>query len=270
MKIASFAPLLTILALLVVLPSTAGPALAQEAKLSVGTDCDYAPYSSKDADGRLVGFEIDLAEEIGRRLNRQVEFVCTPFDSAITSLATHKFDVLFDTLSITDERKRQVDFTIPYRANTGRFGAAKDFEAEVFDASGAPNPAGLAGKVIGLQSATVYQDYVAQKFPGVEVRLYDKLPNLYEDLKTGRVDLVVASTSNVWSGLVSKEPDAFKFVGPDIEDPAFGEGVGGAVRKGDALLAEIDGALKSILDDGTFKTLNQKYFPFTLLPSVWK
>ncbi|MDR1656754.1 MAG: transporter substrate-binding domain-containing protein [Deltaproteobacteria bacterium] len=245
-------------------------AQAQGETLKVGTDCDYTPYSSRDSDGKLVGFEIDLVNEIGSRLGRAVEFHCTPFDSAIPSLTTHMYDALFDTLSITEERKKQVDFTIAYRANTGRFGTTKDFEAEIFTPDGQPNPKALAGKVIGLQGATVYQDYIASRFPGVEVRLYDKLPNLYEDLNTGRVDLVIASTSNVWSGLINKDPEKFKFIGPDIEDQAFGEGVGAAVRLGDPLLADLNKALQSIIDDGTFKTLNQKYFPFTLLPSVWK
>jgi ABC-type amino acid transport substrate-binding protein len=249
------------------------PATAMADKLVVGTDCDYAPYSSKDAKGNLVGFEIDLVNEIGRRLNREIEFVCTPFDSAIPSLNTHKYDALFDTLSITPERKEQVDFTIPYRANTGRFGASQDFATPVFDAAGNPNLEGLKGMVIGLQGATVYQDYIAAKFPGIEVRAYDKLPNLYEDLKTGRVNLVIASTSNIWSGLLNMSKDGgnkYKFVGPDIEDAAFGEGVGAAVRKDDPLLKDLNMALQQILEDGTFKTLNQKYFPFTLLPSVWK
>jgi lysine-arginine-ornithine-binding protein len=259
-----------VLALVLTLFLISNPAQAAGEKLLVGTDCDYAPYSSKDANGQLIGFEIDLANEIGKRLDREIEFVCTPFDSAIPSLNTHKFDTLFDTLSITDERKKQVDFSIPYRANTGRFGAAKSFDAEIFDANGNPNPKALEGKVIGLQGATVYEDYIAAKFPGVEVRVYDKLPNLYEDLKTGRVDLAIASTSNIWSGLISKDSENFKFVGPDIDDPTFGEGVGAAVRKGDPLLVDIDKALQAILDDGTFKTLNQRYFPFTLLPSVWK
>jgi ABC-type amino acid transport substrate-binding protein len=247
-----------------------GLALAAGEPLVVGTDCDYAPYSSKDADGNLVGLEIDLANEIGQRLSREVRFECTPFDSAIASLNTHKFDVLFDTLSITEERKKQVDFTIPYRSNAARFGAKADFDVEPFDASGRPNLDGLADKVIGLQGATVYEAYVAKAFPGVKVLVHEKLPNLYEDLKTGRVDLVIASTSNIWGGLISKDVEAFKFIGPDIEDPAFGEGVGGAVRKGDPLLADIDKALKSIIDDGTFETINKKWFPFSLLPSVWQ
>ena len=248
----------------------ASPTVAADGPLVVGTDCNYSPYSFKDQGGALVGFEIDLANELGKRLGREVTFECTPFDSAIASLNTHKFDVLLDTLSITEERKKQVDFTTPYRSNAARFGTTAAFNIEPFDSSGAPNLSGLAGKVIGLQGATVYEAYVAKAFPGVKVLVHEKLPNLYEDLKTGRVDLVIASTSNIWGGLVSKDEASFKFIGPDIDDPAFGEGVGGAVRKGDALLADLDKALGEIIADGTFETLNKKWFPFSLLPSVWK
>jgi ABC-type amino acid transport substrate-binding protein len=259
--------ILTVLAVFLLYPALAG---AQEgAKLLVGTDCDYAPYSSKDAEGNLTGFEIDLSTEIANRLGREVEFVCTPFASAIPSLTTHQFDVLFDTLSITPERLEQVDFSIPYRADTARFGALAAFEGNPFDEAGNPNPKALEGKVVGLQGATVYQDYMTSKFPGVEVRYYDKLDNLYEDLKTGRVDLVIASTSNVWSKLISQDTNAYKFVGPDIEDSTFVSGVGAAVRKGDPLVKQINTALQSIFVDGTFETLNKKYFPFSLLPSVW-
>jgi polar amino acid transport system substrate-binding protein len=247
----------------------AAPALAAGEPLVVGTDCNYSPYSSKDAEGNLVGFEIDLANEIGKRLGREVKFECTPFDSAIASLNTHKFDLLLDTLSITEERKKQVDFSIPYRSNAARFGTTAAFNVEPFDQAGAPNVKGLDGKVIGLQGATVYEDYVKKAFPGVKVLVHEKLPNLYEDLKTGRVDLVIASTSNIWGGLVSKDEAAFKFIGPDIEDAAFGEGVGGAVRKGDPLLSDVNTALGQIIADGTFETINKKWFPFSLLPSVW-
>ncbi|MDR2441923.1 MAG: transporter substrate-binding domain-containing protein, partial [Deltaproteobacteria bacterium] len=61
----------------------------------------------------------------------------------------------------------------------------------------------------------------------------------------------------------------YKFIGPDIEDDLFSQGVGAAVRKGDPILADLNKALEGIYADGTFKTLNQKYFPFSLLPSVW-
>ena len=248
----------------------ASPPLAAGEPLVVGTDCNYAPYSSKDADGNLVGLEIDLANEIGKRLGREVRFECTPFDSAIASLNTHKFDVLLDTLSITEERKKQVDFTIAYRSNAARFGTTAAFGVEPFGPDGQPNLEGLKDKVIGLQGATVYEDYVAKAFPGVKALVHEKLPNLYEDLKAGRCDLVIASTSNIWGGLISKDGEAFKFIGPDIEDPAFGEGVGGAVRKGDPLLADLDKALGAIIADGTFEAINKKWFPFSLLPSVWQ
>jgi ABC-type amino acid transport substrate-binding protein len=248
----------------------ASPAAAAGAPLVVGTDCKYFPYSSRDAQGNLVGFEIDLVNEIGKRLDRPVQFECVAFDSAIASLNTHKFDALFDTLSITEERRKQVDFTIPYRSNAARFAALAGFAASPFDESGRPNPAGLEGKTIGLQGATVYEDYVRQAFPGVKVVIHEQLPNLYEDLKTGRVDLVIASTSNVWGGLISKDGEAFKFVGPDIEDPAFGEGVGAATRQGDPILADLNAALQAIIDDGTFEAINKAHFPFSLLPSVWR
>ncbi|MDR2444226.1 MAG: ABC transporter substrate-binding protein, partial [Deltaproteobacteria bacterium] len=181
-------------ACLMALPSVA---LAQDNTLKVGTDCDYAPYSSKDAQGNLVGFEIDLATEVAKRLGKVPQFVCIAFESAIPALNTHQFDVLFDTLSINEERLKQVDFTIPYRADTARFGTKALFDIEPFDSQGKPNLEGLKGKVIGLQAATVYENYIAKYFPGIEVKLYDKLPNMYEDLKTGRVDLVIASTSNI-------------------------------------------------------------------------
>jgi ABC-type amino acid transport substrate-binding protein len=260
--LAMFAVILTV--------CTSGQASAQETKLVVGTDCDYVPYSFKDPSGQLKGFEIDLANEIGQRLGRTVEFICTPFDASIPSLTAQKFDVLFNTLSITEERKKQVDFTIPYRANTGRFGGARAKAPKIYGVDGKMDFEFLKGRVVGVQAATVYQDYLVVKFPAVTVRLYDKLPSLYEDLMTGRIDLALASTSSIWAGLVAKDPATFIFVGPDVEDPIFGEGVGGAVRKGDPLLVDLNEALEAIFDDGTFQRFNEKYFPFTLMPSVWK
>ena len=241
--------------------------------LRIGTECTYPPFTFKDADGVIQGFDVDIAREIALRIDREPEFICNPFDSSIPSLQAHKFDVLFTALSVTEERLKTVDFSLPYRSSTARFAAPKTFSAELFKADGTPNPEALKGKVIGLQRSSTYDKYVEDNFPGVEVRRYDTVNNMILDLKAERVDLVIAGPVNLWSTLLQKEGgENYQFFGPEVEDTGyFGIGIAAAMRKDNPeLLEAINKALQSMYEDGTFKSINQKYWEFTVLPTVWK
>lgn len=247
-------------------------ALAAET-LKVGTECTYAPFTYRDASGVIQGFDVDIAREVAKRIGREPEFVCNPFESSIPSLQARKFDILFTALSVTEERQKTVDFSLPYRSSTARFAGAKTLDIALFNADGKPNPAALKGKVIGLQRSSTYDKYVADHFPGVEVRRYDTVNNMILDLKAGRVDVVIAGPVNLWSTLLNKDGgDKYQFIGPEIEDTAyFGIGVAAAMRKGeDTLLRDVNKALQAMYEDGTFKNINLKYWTFTVLPAVWK
>ena len=238
--------------------------------LRVGSECTYPPFNYKDANGELLGFDIDVAREVVKRIGADVSFVCQPFDSLIPGLLAGKFDLLAASMSITDERKKSIDFSIPYRSSTARFIGADDSDAKPLTDDGQPNPAGMEGKTIAIQRSSTYESYMRDKFPSATVQLYDTVDNMLLDLTSKRVDLVFAGPIKLANDFLDKpRGKGYKFIGPEINDVKyFGPGVGIVMRKDDAgLRDEVDKAMKALIDDGTFKTINDKYWSFSVLPA---
>lgn len=262
-----------ILAAIFVLLMASSALAAAPQQLRIGTECTYAPFTYRDAEGLIQGFDVDVAREVATRIGMEPVFICNPFDSSIPSLQAHKFDILFTALSVTEDRLKTVNFSLPYRSSTARFASAKASNLEPFSADGKPNAAALKGKVVGVQRSSTYDKYVKDTFPGVQVRRYDTVNNMILDLKAGRVDLVMAGPVNLWSTLLNSDGGGkYQFIGPEIENEVyFGIGIAAALRKNDTeLLEKVNKALQSMYEDGTFKAINLKYWDFTVLPQVWK
>lgn len=256
-----------------ILTAFSSASIAAEKPLRIGTECTYPPFTYRDVDGVIQGFDVDIAREVANRIGRTAEFVCNPFASSIPSLQARKFDILFTALSVTDERLKTVNFSLPYRSSTARFAAPITLNIELFDQNGKPNPSALKGKIVGLQRSSTYDRYVKENFPGVEVRRYDTVNNMILDMKANRVDLVIGGPVNLWSTLLENDTEhAYQFIGPEIDRPDyFGIGIAAAMRKNDTqLLENVNNALNAMYQDGTFKQINQKYWSFTVLPSVWQ
>lgn len=247
------------------------PAVARDIK--VGVQCTYPPYNYRDASGTLKGFEVDIAKEIGRRTKSTVDFVCLSFDGLIPALLSRKIDIIASSLSITETRKKSIDFSVPYRASTARFLGRTGAGLQPFKADGTPNPAALKGKLVGVQRATTNDSYLAGEFAGAEIVRYDSAENMLLDLVAQRVDLILVGPIKAQMDFLDKpEGKGFGFIGPELEvKKYFGDGVGVGLRKDDqALREEINTALKGMFADGTFKAINLNYWPFSVLPSAWK
>jgi polar amino acid transport system substrate-binding protein len=247
----------------------AGSAFAREVK--VGTECTNPPFNYRTAGGELTGFDVDLAREIGKRAGFELQFVCQAFEGLIPALSARKFDLILASLSITEVRQKSIDFSVPYRASTGRFVGPKGSKLEPVTADGKPNPKALDGKVVGMIRASTYDRYFTEQFPGVQISRYENYETLLLDLISGRVDLIMAGPIKMEGFFEDKQGKDFAFVGPELESiKYFGPGVGVGLRKNEPeLLAKVDEALKGMFADGTFKTINRKYWKFTVMPSVW-
>ena len=254
--------------------SLAVPLAASAESVKIGSECAYPPYNFRDSDGVLKGFEIDLVKEFGRRKNYKIKFVCQEWKGILPALMAGKYDMLVSTLSITPARAKSVDFSIPYRASTGRFVASKGSDIEIFTADGQPNPSSLDGKVLGVMKATNYFDYLGRFFPDITLNTYESQNDLELDLVAGRTDLIIAGPIKIAAGFFTTDIGAgFKFIGPELTDVEFfGPGVGAAVPKGtnQKLLADWNAYLEEMFEDGSFKKLNLKYWDFSVLPQVWQ
>ena len=132
----------------------------------------------------------------------------------------------------------------------------------------APNADSMAGRLVGVQRASTYANLVEQRFPEAEVRLYDTVENHNLDLLTGRIDGVIAQRIFMSNWLASDEGAGYEMKGEAMLDPEIlGLGAGIAVRKEDTeLLEKLNAALTTIMDDGTYAEINDKYFSVSLMP----
>ena len=238
------------------------PVMAKEWKtVRFGVEGAYPPFSWTDASGEIKGFDIDLANALCQQMAVKCELVAQDWDGMIPGLMARKYDAIIAAMSITDERRKKVDFTAKYAHIPNRFVAAKGTTLEL-------TPAGMAGKRIGVQRATTHDKYLTDNFGSdVTIVRYGNADEAYLDLKAGRVLALLADASAIDQGLLSKAGgDKFEYVGPALTDRQwFGDGMGIAVRKGDQdLKAKLDEAIKTLRANGKYQEINQKYFKYDI------
>jgi polar amino acid transport system substrate-binding protein len=243
-------------------------AQAQDVIKFANADEPYPPFSSKDASGKWVGFEIDLMDAVCAEMKAKCELVPIAWDGIIPALQEKKIDVIWASMSITDERKQVIDFSDKYYNTPTAFIGPKSEKVDTCPETGVCKD-WMKGKIIGVQVSTVHANYVQKTFGDVaEVKTYDKQDNANADLVAGRVDLVMADAIALDDFLKSDAGKDFeqKALAPD--DPIFGPGVGGGVRKEDTKLRDaISAAIKAIRENGTYKKINDKYFDFDVYGS---
>ncbi len=239
-------------------PASAPVAAAPEAAvLKVAIDPTYEPFTFKTADGKPTGFDVDVASALCEQIKRKCEFVEQVWDSMIPGLNAKKYDVIISSMSITDERMKEVDFTDKYYNTPSRIVVKKSVKFT--------DAASIKGKKIGVLKGSTQEKYAMGdlKPAGVVVNSYEAQDQVYLDIKSGRLDGTVADFMEVTGGFLSKPEGAnYQLVGPDLKEPKyFGYGAGIALRKGeDKLKGELNAAIKAIRGNGTYKALNDKYF----------
>lgn len=231
-----------------------GQAVAAD-KLRIGTEGAYPPFNEIDNTGKAVGFDLDIAHALCEKMGAECSVVTSDWDGIIPALNTRRFDFLVASMSITEERKRAVDFTDPYYTNKLQFVAPKNSDFKVDNDY-------LKGKTIGAQRATIAGQWLEENLGDVvTIRLYDTQENAYLDMASGRIDGVLADVFVQYEWLQSDAGASFEFKGEPVFDD---DQIGIAVRKGDPLRERLNKALAEIIEDGTYDEINAKYFPFSI------
>jgi len=244
----------TILASVVgVMALASGGATAET--LRVGVEGAYPPFSKKEADGSLSGFDIDIALALCEQLQRECELVEQEWDGMIPALIGKKYDAIVASMSITEDRKKQVDFSEKYYQTPSRFVAKEGADYEL-------TADGLKGVKIGVLRGTTLQCHVEKVYPEADLRLYNTQEDVFADLVAGRLDMQLNNTLQAIDGFLNTpQGEGFAFLGENVDDPeCLGEGTGIAVRKGDPLAGELSAAIEAIRADGTYQAINDKYF----------
>ena len=227
-------------------------------KIRIGVEGAYPPFSEVGPDGKLKGFDIDIAMALCAEMKAECTLVQQEWDGIIPALQSRKFDAIVASMAITEERLKVVNFTNKYYNTPSRLVAKAGTPLQ-------PTAEGLKGKRIGVQRSTIQDRFVTATFTGSEIVRYAKADEVYLDLAAGRVDVVFSDVLAVDGGFLKKpQGKGFAFFGPAFDDPKFfGTGSGIAVRKADtALQARFNAAIPAIRANGVYKKINDKYFDF--------
>ena len=238
------------------------PAASQWPELRVAIDPTYKPFTYKTDAGEPAGFDVDVAKALCDQLKSKCVFVEQAWDGMIPGLQAKKYDAIISSMSITEERKRAVDFTGKYYNTPSCVVVKADLKLGA-------EAAGFKGKKLGVLKASTQEKYAMGelKAAGATIVPYDAQDQVYLDIKSGRLDGTVADVVEVNGGFLST-PDgkAYSCAGGRIpvefDAKYFGVGMGVALRKEDTALRDaLDAGIKAIRDSGKWKELAEKHVP---------
>lgn len=223
---------------------------ADSMKLNMGTEGAYAPFNYIDENGKVAGFDIDIGNEVCKRMHADCTWKTNEWDTIIPNLIAGNYDTIAAGMSITDERKKTISFTEEYYPPTASKFATRAGKSWHFDH--------LSGVTIGVQGGTVQAAYAEEKFAANNtIKSYETGEQSLADLAAGAVDIVLAD-GDFLNPAVEASAGALIFVGSDLR---IGGGMGIGLRKNDSeLLMKMNKALAAAKADGTVDKLLMKYF----------
>ncbi len=250
----------------------------QAGSIKIGTEGAYPPWNAKNEAGKLIGFEVELANFLCIYMKHDCTIVEQDWDGMIPALTSGKFDAIMAGMSITDERKKTINFSQGYADEVASLAVMKGSNLEGMDTPKAINlstggsdvkdalktlTAALAGKTIGVQTATIHQNFLESGDVGsVKVRTYKTQDEVNLDLTAGRIDAALAAAV-AFTDYAEKSGKPVVLVGPTFAGGAFGNGVGVGIRKEDAqLLKDFNKAIDTARKQGKISELAIKWFGF--------
>ena len=246
--------------------------------IKIGTEGAYPPWNSKDAAGNLIGFEVELANELCKIMKHNCTIVEQDWDGMIPALVSRKFDAIMAGMSITDERKKTINFSQGYADEVASLAVMKGSKNAGLKTLSAINLSDISaeeqatldtltkafkGKTIGVQTATIHQNFLDSGLMGnVKVRTYKTQDEVNLDLVAGRIDAALAAAV-AFTDYAEKSGKEVVLTGPTFAGGDFGNGVGVGIRKGDSeLLNDFNAAIDKARDDGIISRLAIKHFGF--------
>ncbi len=241
-------------------PGPKSPFTPPAFKITIATEGAFPPFNYLDRKGLPAGFEMELAQEACQRIKAECEFVALKWDELIPGLLNKKFDIIMSSMEVTRERRQRMGLSRRYYLSPGAFIAPK----------GAPYdgpPSLLRNKRIGIVRDSMHADWADKSFRrSAQLKRYASIQEALAGLASDEVDAVFGDKAQLW--LWSQKPagKCCELVGQDIKDTqTLGVGVAAGLRKEDAKLREaLNKAFGEMVADGTYKKINEKYFPFAL------
>jgi octopine/nopaline transport system substrate-binding protein len=246
--------------------------------IKIGTEGAYPPWNSKSEDGKLIGFEVELANWLCIYMKANCTIVEQDWDGMIPALIMRKFDAIMAGMSITDERLKVINFSQGYADEVASLAVMKGSSLEGIDTPEGINlslggkevkaalktlTSALAGKTVCVQTATIHQNFLDSGDVGsVKVRTYKTQDEVNLDLTAGRCDAALAAAV-AFTDYADKSGKSVVLTGPTFSGGAFGNGVGVGMRKDDTELAkQFNDAINYARKTGKISELAIKWFGF--------
>lgn len=229
--------------------------------LVIASEGARPPYNFFEAGNRLAGFEIDLGEDLCRRMKLTCTFVAQTWDDMIPGLLAHQYDAIMAAMEINAQRQAQIAFSVPYVRLPSTFLVRKDTDLTSDD------PAALAGRRLGVERGGTHEAFLQAMYPRAKIVRYGSLSDAILDLEAGRVDATIGDKDAIVTFLETRRDASCCRILADVPRiPAyFGDGIGVGLRKEDgALKAAFDAAIAASMADGTFARISARYFDFPI------
>lgn len=224
---------------------TTDPATPGAMKIKVASEAAYRPFEYVDG-GTIVGFDIDLFRAIGKAEGLEIEFINQEWDALIPGLKGGRYDAVISAMTITEDRRKAVDFS------DGYFDAGQIITVQKGTA-GIAKPADLKGKTVAVQMNTTGH-FQAQKIEGAVIKTFDSTELAFKELAAGRADAVINDEPP--TRIYLKDHPELQMVGDVFTDEQYGI----AVKQGNAaLLAKINSGLKKVRASGEYDRLKAKW-----------
>lgn len=217
-------------------------------KVTFAMSGGYPPFNYYDKNDKLVGFDVDIATEVAKRMGVTYEPVTTAWDGILEGLIGGRYDAILGSMAITPQRLERVDFSDPYYLDGSQLLVRT--EARI-------NAAGdLKEAVVAIANGTTFADD-AKKISGIkDVKTFEDDNQTLQELRSDRVQGVI--TGYFVAVNAAKEfPSDFKLAGPRLR----AEEIAVAIRKGNPRFVEaVNKALKEMREDGTYARISEKWF----------
>ena len=217
-----------------------------DGKLIYAMSGQYPPFNFYNEQNKLTGFDVEIGQEIAKRIGVNPAPIATEWDGLIAGLKASKFDMILGSMAITDDRLKEVNFSTPYYRSGAQVVVPSD--------SNISGGADLKGKTVGVVLGTTFETKARDL--GATVKTYKGDPDAFNDMSNGRLDAVITDKI-VGLNAIKKNNYPYKLAG----DLLYVEKMGIAIRKDSPKLLEaVNDALSKMMEDGTYKQISEKYF----------
>lgn len=219
----------------------------EKGKITMAMSGQYPPFNFVDDKNTLTGFDVEIGNEVAKRIGVAGEPLTTAWDGIIAGLLAKKYELICGSMAITPERLKAIDFSAPYYRSGAQLFVKKD--------SSVKSVADLKGKKVGVTLGTTYEQWVRDNIVDADIRTYKGVPDMILEVSTGRIDGFISD--KIVGALAIKDKDAQIALAGDL---LYEEKMGIAMRQGNSDLKQsIDSALQAMLDDGTYHDISMKW-----------